>query len=91
MALFTWSFLNIQYSVRSKSSHGIIGQSRKQEYAAEWALKYHEVLSTTNTIRDMTNLDEEENTETANAFAHYHLRSRNFKRSLLEQAASHVI
>ena len=60
----------------SKSSHGIIGQTRKQEYAAEWALIYHEVLSITNTFREITNWDKGGNTETANASSHHHLSHR---------------
>ena len=60
----------------SKSSHGIIGQTRKQEYAAEWALIYHEVLSITNTFREITNSDKGGNTETANASSHHHLSPR---------------
>ena len=67
------------YATGSKSSYGIIGQTRKQEYAAEWALIYHEVLSITNTFREITNSDKGGNTETANASSHHHLSPRNIQ------------
>ena len=39
----------------SKSSHGIIGQTRSLGYVTQWQLLYHELLGISNVFRDITN------------------------------------
>lgn len=38
-----------------KSSKGIVGQTRKSNYVAEWELIYHEILTISNLFRELTN------------------------------------
>ena len=47
----------------AKSSGGIIGASKKDEFVAEWSLIFHEVLGICNWLRDLTSTGKRGNTE----------------------------
>ena len=47
----------------AKSTGGIIGKTKSQEYVSEWALVSHEVLPIANTFRHITRADKGGNNE----------------------------
>jgi hypothetical protein len=55
----------------SKSTRGIIGKTKANDYVTEWALVSHEVLSIANTFRSLTQADKGGNNETT---VHHQLR-----------------
>ena len=48
----------------TKSTRGIIGKTKSQEYVSEWALVGHETLSIANTFRSITRSDRGGDNET---------------------------
>ena len=51
-----------------KSSGGIIGQTRQEEYVTEWELVYHEILAISNCFSDLT-----QSKEACRLFGHHEL------------------
>ena len=60
----------------AKSTRGIIGKTKSQEYVSEWALVSHETLSIANTFRSITRADRGGNNETT---VHHQLQKSKIK------------